>query len=468
MKTIFSKLLINFTLTIVICLAIAGISLSFMIRNYISDQKEKELVLKAQDIAQPTKHYFIKNESPHEYINTINHLDSHLGTEVWAVDENGIIIGAAAQHLNNEGHKLSSAELKEIQSGKIAVSKGYSEYFKEHVIKVTAPIMENDKVIGAIIVYSPVKGIDEATERIVLMMVFAGVISLVIALIFCLVTSKRIANPVQSMAKASMEVANGNRYIQVPFKTEFKEFNQLANVFNYMLQRLEENEKRMKDFVANVSHELKSPITSIKGFTEALIDGKGRTVEDTQKFLSIMEKEANRLSNLVDNLLILCKADSHAKVEPQKINIVELIRDVFLNFEVKAYEKSIIFKLQAAYEPLYVNVDPQSLKQIMINLLDNAINNSTEKSEIIVVVNSNSAGVELSVLDNGPGIPEEDIPYIWDRFYRVDKARSRETGGTGLGLAIVKELVVKNGGTANVESHIGKGTAFKLELPGAS
>lgn len=467
MKTIFSKLMINFVLIIVICLAISGISLSFMIKGYISKQKENELVLKAKDIAQPTKHYFLKNESPYEYINIINHLDSHLGTEVWAIDKNGVVIAAAAEHLNYEGNTLSRNELEEMQSGKLTVRKGNSEYFKEPVIRVTAPIIENDEVIGAVIVYSPVKGIDEATKRIVLMMVFAGVTSLVIAFIFCVVMAKRIAKPVQSLAEVSMEVANGNRFIQVPSNKEFREFNQLADSFNYMLQRLEENEKRMKDFVANVSHELKSPITSIKGFIEALIDGKARTVERTQKFLSIMDKETNRLSKLVDNLLILCRADSSVQVEPQKININEFIREALINFEVKAFEKSIIFKLKEEHEAIYAKVDPYSLKQIIINLLDNAIKYSPENDEIIVAVASNSDRVEVLITDSGPGIPPEDIPNIWDRFYRVDKARSRDTGGTGLGLAIVKELVVKNGGTVYVESHIGKGTIFKFELPGA-
>ncbi|HEY9061710.1 MAG TPA: ATP-binding protein [Pseudobacteroides sp.] len=465
MKTIFSKLLTNFILTIVICLAIAGISLSFVIRNYISEQKENELVLKAQVIAQSTKHFFVKNENPHDYINTINHLDSNLGTEVWAVDENGIVIAAAAEHLNCEGSKLSSAELKEMQSGRLTVSNGYSEYFKDPVIRVTTPIIDKNKVIGAVIVYSPVKGIDEATRRLVFMMIFAAIISLSIALIFCIYTSKKIAKPVQKMAEASMEVADGNKFTHVPISTEFKEFNQLAGSFNHMLERIEQNEKRMKDFVGNVSHELKSPLTSIKGFIEALIDGKGKTAERTQKFLSIMDKEANRLIKLIDDLLILCKADSIVKVEPQKINIIKLIQEVITNFEVNAHQKLVSFKLDCASKLLYAKVEPHSLKQIMINLLDNAIKYSPENSQILVTVSPNSNEVEISITDRGPGIPEEDIPNIWDRFYRVDKARSRETGGTGLGLAIVKELIDKNGGEISVKSNIGKGTTFKFKLP---
>jgi signal transduction histidine kinase len=465
MKTIFSKLLTNSVLTIVICLLIAGVSLSFMIKNYISEEKEKELILISQEIAESTKHFFIKNENPHDYINTINHLDSHFGTEVWAVDENGIVIAAASQHLHYEGNALSSMELKEMQSGKLTVRKGYSEYFKDPVIRVTTPIIENDNVIGAVIVYSPIKGIDEATMRLILMMIFAAVISLIFALIFCVITAKRIAKPVQKMAEVSREVANGNMFAKVSANTGFEEFDQLASSFNHMIGRLEENEQRMKDFVGNVSHEIKSPITSIKGFTEALIDGKGRTFERTQKFLNIIDKEANRLIKLVDNLLILCRSDSIVNIELQKLNINELIKEVITNFEMKALEKSVLIKMHNINKQIYSLVDPYSLKQILINLLDNAIKYTPYNSEIIVSLGIQSDRIEISVADSGAGIPEEDIPNIWDRFYRVDKARSRETGGTGLGLSIVKELIEKNGGTVSVKSNIGKGTTFILMLP---
>jgi signal transduction histidine kinase len=435
MKTIFSKLLINFVLSVMICLIIAGLSFFFMIRGYISDQKEKELVLKAQEIAQSTKHFFVKSENPNEYINTINHLDSNFGTEVWAVDKNGIVIAAAAEHFNCEGSALSSNELREMQSGKLTVSNGYSEYFMDPVIRVTTPIIENGEVIGAVIVYSPVKGIDEATRRLVFMMIFAGVISLAFALIFCVFTSRRIAKPVQRMAEVSMEVANGNKFVRVPLGTEFREFYQLGRSFNHMMERLEENEIRMTDFVSNVSHELKSPITSIKGFTEALIDGKGKTAERMQKFLNIMDMEANRLIKLIDSLLILCRADKNVRVEPQKINVTEYLREVITNFEFKALEKNIVIELKDTNEPIYAKVDPYSLKQIIINLMDNAIKYSPDNSQIIVSADSNSEKVKITITDSGQGIPQDDIPNIWDRFYRVDKDRSRETGGTGLGLA---------------------------------
>jgi len=468
MKTIFRKLLENFVITIIICLVIAGVNLSIMIRGYIFEQKEEELILKAQDIAKPTKHFFINNENPNEYINTINHLDSHLGTEVWAVDKDGVVITAAAKHSNYEGSKLNNWDLKEILSGKLAVDKGYSEYFQEPVIRVIAPVIENDKAIGAIIVYSPIRGIDEVTKRLILMIVLAGVISLFIALVLCVITAKRIAKPIQDLALVSIEVANGDRNVQVPINTEFKEFNQLVQAFNYMLQKLEQNEKKMKDFVVNVSHELKSPITSIKGFIEALIDGKDKTTEHKQKFLNIMEKEANRLSKLIENLLILYRAENDNYFEPQRINIVEFIKETLISYEINASMKSIKLMMKNQLKPIYTIVDPHSLKQIMINLLDNALNYSPMDGEIIVQVDIHLGRVRILVIDNGPGIPEEEILNIWDRFYRVDKARSRATGGTGLGLSIVKELVFKNHGSVSVNSSDGKGSTFIIELPGAN
>jgi signal transduction histidine kinase len=467
MKTIFSKLLISFIFTIVICLAVAGVSISFIVREYAYDQKEKELIVKAQYIAQSTKHFFLIDENPHEYINEINRLDSNLGTEVWAIDQNGVIIAAASSHIYCEGSFLDEAQLSEVKSGKQNIYKGYSYCFEDPVVRVTTPIKENGIVLGAIIVYSPIKGIDQAISRLIMLIIICVIFALIISSILCYIITKRIAKPIQNLTEASTSIVNGNRNVKVHTKTGFKEFNQLANSFNYMIEKLDKNEKKMRDFVANVSHELKSPITSIKGFTEALIDGKGKTEERTQRFLNIMDKESNRLSKLVDNLLILSRSDSNINIEHQRVNIKEAVSEVVLSFETKIHEKSIRIDIVDNTKTKYIIADPNSLKQILINLLDNAIKYSPKSSKVLILINDNMDKVQISITDSGPGIPQEDIPYIWDRFYRVDKDRSRETGGTGLGLAIVKDLVEKNGGIVDVKSYIEKGTTFKFELPRA-
>ncbi len=464
MKTIFSKLLISFIFTIVTCLVVVGVSISFIVRDYASDQKEKELIIKGQYIAQSAKHFFIEGENPHEYINGINRLDSNLGTEVWAIDRNGVIIAAASPHIYCEGSLLNQFQLSEVKSGKQNIFKGYSDCFEDPVVRVTTPIKEKDNVLGAIIIYSPIKGIDQTVNRLIIFILVCLVFALIIALIICYIITKRIAEPIQNLTEASNSVVNGDRDVKVCTETGFKEFNQLAHSFNYMIKKLDENEQKMRDFVANVSHELKSPLTSIKGFTEALIDGKGRTEERTQKFLNIMDNESNRLSKLVDNLLILCRSDSNIGIERQRVNIKDALSEVSLGFETKVREKAISIDIVNNSTTNYVMADLNSLKQILINLLDNAVKYSPKNSKVLLLISDSGDNVKISVEDSGPGIPKEDIPYIWDRFYRVDKDRSRETGGTGLGLAIVKELVEKNGGITEVNSQIGKGTTFSFEL----
>lgn len=464
MKTIFGKLLISFIFTIVICLVVAGVSIAFIVRDYAYNQKEKELIVKAQYIAQSAKHFYLNGENPHEYINGINRLDSNLGTEVWAIDQEGVILAAASPHIYCEGSFLNESQLSEVKSGKQNIFKGYSYCFEDPVVRVTTPIKESDKVLGAIIVYSPIKGIDQAVNRLIIFIVICVIFALIISLLFCYINTKRIAKPIQNLTDASISIVNGNRDVKVYTETGFKEFNHLANSFNYMIEKLDENEKRMRDFVANVSHELKSPITSIKGFTEALIDGKGKTEERTKKFLNIIDKESNRLSKLVDNLLILCRSDSNISIEHQRVNVKDAISEVVFSFETKVHDKAINIDIVDNSKTKYVIADHNSLKQILINLLDNAIKYSPKNSKVLILINDNMDKIQVSIIDRGPGIPQEDIPYIWDRFYRVDKDRSRETGGTGLGLAIVKELVEKNGGTVDVNSQIKKGTTFKFEL----
>lgn len=463
MKTIFAKLSISFIFIIVFCMLLLGVCISFIIREYITLQKENEMVVKAKEIAESTKHFFSNGENPQEFIEIINCLDSNLGTEVWAIDENGIIIAADSPHKYCEGSMLSKSQLLEVKQGKLNIYKGRSECFDDPVIRITNPIIYQDKVKGAIIVYAPIKGIDKATEKLILLFGVSFLFVILVAIILCFFITKRIVKPILNLTEASIAVVEGDRNIEIVTETGFKEFNQLAFSFNYMLKILSENEKKMKDFVENVSHELKSPMTSLKGFTEALIDGKAKTQKREKDFLNIMDKEINRLNILIDNLLVLCKSNKNMYTYLQKVNTFKTIKELIILYDSRLREKNICINIEYKSES-YIMIDLNSFKQILINLVDNAIKYSVSNSTILITINQNKNNIEIFIEDKGIGIPKEDIAHIWDRFYRVDKVRSRETGGSGLGLAIVKELTEQSGGTITVTSEIGKGTIFKLEF----
>jgi two-component system phosphate regulon sensor histidine kinase PhoR len=239
-----------------------------------------------------------------------------------------------------------------------------------------------------------------------------------------------------------------------------------AAVVLHDITDLKKLEKMRVEFVANVSHELKTPLASIKGFVETLKDGAVREPENADRFLGIIEKHANRLDNLINDLLSLSKMESReTPLDLKKIRLLPLIRRITANLEDRIREKNHSLDLQVEPEGLELVADEPLLDQAVTNLLDNAIKYTPPGGRLSVSARNNNGRIELAVTDTGIGIPEHDLPRIFERFYRVDKARSREMGGTGLGLAIVKHIMLAHGGEVRVESQLGSGSTFTLSLP---
>ncbi len=231
--------------------------------------------------------------------------------------------------------------------------------------------------------------------------------------------------------------------------------------------RLRKLENLRRDFVANVSHELRTPITSIKGFVETLLDGALRNSDDAAHFLDIIARQADRMDNIIEDLLLLSGIErgiEKREVRVEKGKIIDVIRDAVEVCEYKAEKKKIGIKIDCAAD-LEASVNEPLLEQAVINLLDNAIKYSDEKGSVEITASRHADKVAIEVRDEGCGIDEEDIPRLFERFYRVDMARSRKLGGTGLGLAIVKHIMQAHGGSVTVASTPGEGSAFTLHLP---
>ena len=230
--------------------------------------------------------------------------------------------------------------------------------------------------------------------------------------------------------------------------------------------RLRHLERVRKEFVANVSHELRTPITSIKGFVETLA-GEDLPPEMRARFLTILQQEANRLDQLLTDLLDLSLLESDTRpIKREEVDLRELAERVVALLEPQARRKGIQTAVDVPPDLVRVPAHPGMLEQALVNLVDNAIKYSPEGSS--VTIEGKRVGyehVELAVVDNGPGIPSEHLPRLFERFYRVDKARSRPDGGTGLGLAIVRHIVQRHGGSVRAESRLGKGSRFVITLP---
>jgi two-component system phosphate regulon sensor histidine kinase PhoR len=233
------------------------------------------------------------------------------------------------------------------------------------------------------------------------------------------------------------------------------------------ISRLRQLENLRRDFAANVSHELKTPITSIKGFVETLLDGGLHNPQDAQRFLQIVLRQADRLNAIIDDLLVLARIEKESETGDISLSpgrLLEVLQAALHEFEAKAAERQIALKLHC--DPsLGAHINPALLQQAVMNLLDNAIKYSDPGGSVELVGEKRQDRVLISVRDQGCGIAPEHHARLFERFYRVDKARSRKLGGTGLGLAIVKHIVLAHGGEVTVQSAPGRGSTFTISLP---
>ena len=232
--------------------------------------------------------------------------------------------------------------------------------------------------------------------------------------------------------------------------------------------RLRKLENIRRDFVSNVSHEIKTPITAIKGFVETLRDGAVKNPEDAERFLGIIEKHVDRLEAIIEDLLNLSKIEQTSGKEGLSLvesPMIDIINNALQICHVAIAERKIEIEVSCA-DSVTLNVDPTLLEQALVNLLDNAVKYSDIGGTIHISVTEKSGSVTIAVRDHGVGINKKHLPRLFERFYRVDKARSRQLGGTGLGLAIVKHVVQAHGGSISVESTPGEGSTFSIHLPG--
>jgi two-component system phosphate regulon sensor histidine kinase PhoR len=231
------------------------------------------------------------------------------------------------------------------------------------------------------------------------------------------------------------------------------------------LTRLKELERTRQEFVANVSHELRTPLSLIKGYVETLLDGAKDNPEVAAKFLQTIDRNAERLKLLIEDLLTISELESgRLKLNIQSVGLVSILEKVLTDFKARAAEKNI--NLLSQVPDLRVRADADRLEQVLSNLIDNGLKYGRHGGTVIITASLPEEGdVEICVQDDGPGIPPEALERVFERFYRVDKARSREQGGTGLGLSIVKHIVQCQGGRVWATSRVGHGAAFCFTLP---
>jgi signal transduction histidine kinase len=354
-------------------------------------------------------------------------------------------------------------------NGETYVRSGYyNEQMKKNVLTVAHPIMyqksaTGDKPWAILIIHSSLDTVNEAYSRILAALWLPALLVTVFGVVWIIFLTSGIVARVKKLNSATQEIAKGNFDNKVTFKSR-DEIGMLAVSFNRMADDLKAADASKKDFVSNAAHELRSPMTSINGFVEGMLDGTIPKEKHTM-YLEIVSSEVKRLTKLVKTMLDLSRIESgRDKIVASKIDINELIRHVVIRLSGKIEEKGIQPEIDISDEPLYVMADGDKIEQVLQNLVDNAIKFTGKDKAITISASLVDSKVHVTVKDEGTGISEEDLKFIWDRFYTVDKVRSANKSGTGLGLSIVKSIIEQHNETINVSSTLGAGTEFVFTL----
>ncbi len=333
------------------------------------------------------------------------------------------------------------------------------------VLYAAAPIYGgNGEVSGIVYIASPLAP-SGLPLSVILQLLGALLAAILLAFAAGTLLSRRIARPLEQLAGAARSVAAGNLSEQVPVDKDIRELHSLGESFNQMTASLQKADETKNVFIANVTHELRTPLTVIKGTIETLEDGALDDTEGRGPLLGAMQRETERLIRMVNELLVLTRADAGAlQLDLRPLDLAELARTRCEGLARLAARRGIELTVETV-NPAPVRGDSDRLAQVLDNLLDNAIRHSPENASISILIEEEGREVRCAVCDQGSGIAPQHLAFIFDRFYRADASRNRQTGGTGLGLAIVRALVLAQGGRVAAESRSGQGTTITFWLP---
>ena len=333
------------------------------------------------------------------------------------------------------------------------------------VLYAAAPVfLGTGEITGIVYLATPLPPAS-LPANIILQLAGAVGIAVLLALTVGVFLSRRIAQPIETLFLAANAVATGNLDRHVPTETNITELHSLGQAFNTMTDHLRRSNLAKNSFIADVTHELRTPLTVIKGTVETLEDGAVDDPDGRGPLLASMHRETDRLIRLVNDLLVLTRADAGAlNLKIQSVNLAELARIRCSSLSLLAGPRQLILAVDAG-EPWMVRGDADRLSQVLDNLLDNAIRFAPDGSTVSIAFQKDGSQVKCSVTDHGPGISTQHLPFIFERFYRAESSRNRYTGGSGLGLAIVHSLVQAQGGRVDAHSIEEQGTTVSFWLP---
>lgn len=433
---------------------------SFLYTGLVDTRIEEELAeLKAR--GESHRHVLEKNFDE----TTIEHvalMETEAETDVVIMTHNGKVL-AKSNLLTTPMKELMERERGPIPfEGTIVENRWETESY----ISTVSPIMIDDQLIGHVYMFKNTNSIQTMIYKIKHHFLFVGSLTILLTVITVFFLSKVITLPLIRMKQATKALSKGDFTVSVRHRSN-DELGELAESIQSLANDLNHLKKERNEFLASISHELRTPLTYVKGYAD-IAKREGISEDERRKYLQIIFEEAEHISGLVKDLFDLAKIDQHNFIiQKEKVNLC-----AFTNKIVKkvrpAFKKKDIELVHSCPDGLFAMIDRSRFEQVFINLLDNSFKYSNTKSIVRLEVEHNTINnkVILSVIDEGIGIPKDEITFIFNRLYRVEKSRSRESGGSGLGLSIVKEIVEAHGGFINIYSELGKGTKVTIEFEG--
>lgn len=464
MKSVYFKNFVMTAMLVVISFFILGTSIVILGRAFALAQKRDSISQNATEISKTAAAFYEESGDMNAwYLRLIiSSLAKSTETQVFITDTHGMVVSTSDMDIVSPyiGRQVSDVVMEQLyKTGsfkKLTTLAGFYDDRQYYIVALPIQIEQNDAIVGYVFVGSDATQIVDSWSTASTVFIITALIIMVLALILSYFTSKHQSEPLLEMAAAARRFAHGDFSARVSDAGREDEIGELTESFNMMAESLEKSEHLRCEFIANISHELKTPMTTIAGFADGILDG---TIpkEDQDKYLTTISSETKRLSRLVRQMLQMSKIQSvdTPALLSRTFNLSEVIMRTLLTFEGKINEHKLDVNAQLPEESIIVRGDEDSITQVVNNLIDNAIKFSETGSTIGISLWKQNGKAYVSIRNNGETISPQELPFIFDRFHKTDKSRSLDRDGVGLGLSIVKTILNNHNEDITVTSHEG-------------
>lgn len=464
-RTLYLKFILGYLIFAFFGFVVVATFVYNMTADHVQKENAESMYKEATLIANTYASDLYSNQTSLDTVKSqLDALALYTGCTIWIINPSGRMVLDSSEPIDVENAKIIEHFNPTVTSDSYYTVGTFFNSFTEKTLSVFAPITSNYKVQGYVVIHQKMSDITGEANSLLNISYIMLVILFVLSLIILIFFTEIVYVPLRKITEATEQYAAGNMHYEFSVESE-DEMGYLAASLNYMASEIARSEDNQKKFVANVSHDFRSPLTSIRGYLEAMLDG---TIPPQmhEKYLQIVLNETERLTKLTNSLLMLNNLNTKGVVlERSTFDLNTMIRDSAATFEGTCKKKSIAIELVLTGETMPVNADMGKIQQVLYNLLDNAVKFSHHDSIIKVETTEKKNKVFVSVKDSGIGIPKDDLNLIWDRFYKSDLSRGKDKKGTGLGLSITKEIILAHGEHINVISTEGVGTEFIFSLP---